>query len=168
MTATHSDREVYGGSEPAVAFEAWYRASWGRLVAAVALDAGDVAAAEDAVADAMAQAVARWDDGSIRSPDAWVYRVALRRARRNRWRRRRESLEVAPEGSTEVQADPDLWRAVAALPERQRRAVVLRYLLDLTQDAVAREMDIAPGTAAALLTQARTRLKEAKGLSSNE
>ena len=41
---------------------------------------------------------------------------------------------------------------------RARTAVALRYLGDLTEAEVARAMGIAPGTAAATLSKARTQL----------
>jgi RNA polymerase sigma factor (sigma-70 family) len=37
--------------------------------------------------------------------------------------------------------DPDLWRAVSALPPKQRSAVVLRYATDMSYPAIARAMD---------------------------
>jgi RNA polymerase sigma factor (sigma-70 family) len=37
--------------------------------------------------------------------------------------------------------DPDLWRAVSALPPKQRSAVVLRYATDMSYFAIAQAMD---------------------------
>ncbi|HEY1236882.1 MAG TPA: sigma-70 region 4 domain-containing protein, partial [Solirubrobacterales bacterium] len=37
--------------------------------------------------------------------------------------------------------DPNLWRAVSALPPKQRSAVVLRYATDMSYSAIARAMD---------------------------
>src|SRR3954447_5236802 len=37
--------------------------------------------------------------------------------------------------------DPDLWRAVSALPPKQRSAVVLRYATDMSYSAIAQTMD---------------------------
>jgi RNA polymerase sigma factor (sigma-70 family) len=37
--------------------------------------------------------------------------------------------------------DPDLWRAVSALPPKQRSAVVLRYATDMPYSAIAQAMD---------------------------
>ena len=37
--------------------------------------------------------------------------------------------------------DPGLWRAVSALPPKQRSAVVLRYATDMSYSAIARAMD---------------------------
>jgi RNA polymerase sigma factor (sigma-70 family) len=37
--------------------------------------------------------------------------------------------------------DPELWRAVSALPPKQRSAVVLRYATDMSYSAIAQTMD---------------------------
>jgi RNA polymerase sigma factor (sigma-70 family) len=37
--------------------------------------------------------------------------------------------------------DPELWRAVSALPPKQRSAVVLRYATDMSYRAIARALD---------------------------
>ena len=37
--------------------------------------------------------------------------------------------------------DPNLWRAVSALPPKQRSAVVLRYATDMSYTAIAQAMD---------------------------
>jgi RNA polymerase sigma factor (sigma-70 family) len=37
--------------------------------------------------------------------------------------------------------DPELWRAVSALPPKQRSAVVLRYATDMSYSAIARAME---------------------------
>ena len=52
----------------------------------------------------------------------------------------------------------ELWQAVGDLPRRQREAVVLRYIGDLTEAQTALAMGIAPGTAAATLSAARRSL----------
>jgi len=52
---------------------------------------------------------------------------------------------------------------VDELSERQRKAVVLRYVRDLTQADVAKRIDVAVGTASATLAQARDRLRSNLG-----
>jgi RNA polymerase sigma factor (sigma-70 family) len=37
--------------------------------------------------------------------------------------------------------DPELWRAVSALPPKQRSAVVLRYATDMSYSSIAQAMD---------------------------
>ena len=46
------------------------------------------------------------------------------------------------------------------LPERQRLAVVLRYVADLPEQTIGEVMDVTRSTAASTLTQARARLGE--------
>ena len=73
----------------AAAAEAAARHSYGRLLAWLAWQWRDVAAAEDALADAFAAALERWPcDGVPAAPDAWLLTAARRRlsmaARRQR------------------------------------------------------------------------------------
>jgi RNA polymerase sigma factor (sigma-70 family) len=53
---------------------------------------------------------------------------------------------------------PEVWDAVRSLPVRQREAIALRYLLDMSEAAVADAMGIAVGTASATLATARAAL----------
>lgn len=146
-------------------FETWYQENWSRLVTAVRLETKDIASAEDAVAEAVIQLMDRWNDGSISDPAAWAYRVATRRHRRLHRRLARDVRWTSnSQVHSDVLGDPVLWASVAELPRRQRTAVVLRYLFDLTQSGVAEEMGVAPGTVAALLSQARERLRSMEGV----
>ena len=56
------------------------RASYGRLLAIIAAQTGDIAAAEDALGDAFERALAAWPhDGVPTNPEAWLVTVARRR-----------------------------------------------------------------------------------------
>jgi RNA polymerase sigma factor (sigma-70 family) len=85
-------------------------------------------------------------------------RTSLRRARRR---------HVAEAGAAPVRAfvvpevDVDLWALVASLSERQRTAIVLRYVADLGEADIATAMGIRRGTVAATLHQARAHLRDA-------
>ena len=146
-------------------FEPWYRDAWPRLVRALAAQGVPVAEAEEAVAEACARALQRWSSvASMAAPDAWTYRVAqnvvARRARRASMERRLTgALRIATAPAPEV--THPLWRHVSVLPPREREVVVLRYVCDLTQQAIADWLDIAPGTVAATLAHARRHLVEA-------
>lgn len=59
--------------------EATARQSYGRLVAMLASRSGDIAAAEDALAEAFAQALAAWPERGVPDrPDAWLLTAAWR------------------------------------------------------------------------------------------
>jgi hypothetical protein len=56
------------------------RQSYGKLVACLAARTGDVAAAEDALCDAVAAALASWPTRGVpQAPDAWLLAAARRR-----------------------------------------------------------------------------------------
>ena len=58
------------------------RDSYGRLLALLAAPTRDIAAAEDALADALERALDRWpDDGIPANPEAWLLTVARNRMR---------------------------------------------------------------------------------------
>jgi DNA-directed RNA polymerase specialized sigma24 family protein len=56
-----------------------------------------------------------------------------------------------------------LAQALRALPARQRDAVVLRYLVDMSEDGVAQTLGVAPGTVKSHLHRAVTRLRTTLG-----
>ncbi|MDT5368367.1 MAG: hypothetical protein QOC62_2798, partial [Mycobacterium sp.] len=56
--------------------------SYGRLLAFLAAPTGDIASAEDAIADAIERALTRWpDDGVPDNPEGWILTVARNRLR---------------------------------------------------------------------------------------
>jgi RNA polymerase sigma factor (sigma-70 family) len=100
-------------------------------------------------------------------PVGWVYVVALN-TERSRWRReRRERPEDDETTAVTVTADPAgpvvatvvLRDALTRLTSRQRAAVVLRFLADLTVADIADVMGCAEGTVKATLHQALRKLR---------
>jgi RNA polymerase sigma-70 factor (ECF subfamily) len=147
-------------------FETWYASEHARLLASLVFIAGDLETAREAADEAFVRALVRWDQvKAMASPGGWTYRVALnvmnrrhRRAaieRRLLRRQREERVPEIPEPALE------LWGAVAGLPERQRVAVVLRYIGDLPESEIANAMGVARGTVASTLASARTALGQA-------
>ena len=144
-------------------FEHWYRNQHPRVLAACIVIARDVHLASDATDEAFARAYERWPKVSaMESPGGWVQTVALNVLRR---RMRRRRLTVLSD--RDVTVDPpgalssEVWDAVRSLPERQRVAIALRYILDLSQADVAAAMRVALGTASATLSAARRNLAAA-------
>jgi RNA polymerase sigma factor (sigma-70 family) len=111
----------------------------------------------------------RWDEVS-QHPDlpAWIYRVALNRARDHRRMLARASRlaermagEAAIAGGA-VQWEPEsgLLDALKTLPRRQRVATALFYVGDLSLQEVAHVMGISEGAVSSHLHRARGALKQ--------
>jgi RNA polymerase sigma-70 factor (ECF subfamily) len=145
-------------------FEAFYHATYGRLTAQLHAYLGDRAEAEDLVQDAFARTWQRWTRVSrYEDPTAFVRRVAWNLAA-NRWRRLAAAARALRRhgGDGHVrELDPDHVALVAALrklPERQRSAIVLHYLVDLPVAEVAAQMGAPRGTVVAWLHRGRRAL----------
>jgi RNA polymerase sigma-70 factor (ECF subfamily) len=148
------------------AFADWYASSYQGLVAALLVVVGNREDASDCASEAFARAYERWSRvGLMASRTGWTYRVALNIGKR---RLRRAALErrlfprllvradvPAPEGLS-----ADLAAALQKLTARQRAVLALRLVADLPQDEVAEILRIQPGTVAATLSQARSRLDQ--------
>jgi RNA polymerase sigma-70 factor (ECF subfamily) len=144
-------------------FESWYRCEHDRVVNSLYLISGSVDAAREATDEAFARAAARWSRvRRMTSPAGWTFRVALNLLRREMRRRTREADAFRRRRTDQVflieWADPDLWRAVTALPDRQRKVVVLRYVADLPEAEIAAALGVTRGTIASNLSHARAAL----------
>lgn len=149
-----------------VDFDIWYRQNGGDVVAAIHLFCGDHETAVDCAGEAAVRALERWDRVSqMASPTGWVVTVGMNLARRNARRlvseakllRRSPPPEASPFKAVEHSA---VWDAVRDLPKRQRQVVALKYVAGLTEATIAELLQIAPGTVAATLHQARNRLRD--------
>ena len=96
--------------------------------------------------------------------DRWLLRIASRKAidhHRSRGRRPIPSDELPERPVTSVEGpDEELWSAVAALPPRQRVAVVHRHVLDRPYAEIAELMDATEETVRANVYQGIKRLRE--------
>jgi RNA polymerase sigma-70 factor (ECF subfamily) len=143
-------------------FETWFRSEYPRVLGALVLALGSREAAEEVTAEAFARAYERWDRvRGLARPGGWVYTVALNEARR-KWRRRALEWRLLSKSRAESPVAPEtgveLWDLVRTLPPRQRTAVVLRYVGDLSEAEVAKAMGISTGAVAKTLHVARSRL----------
>src|SRR4051812_19592243 len=140
--------------EPGATYTAFFAVNHPRVVASLTLAFGDEQVARDAAADAFAAALLRWERvGAMASPAGWVHRVALHNVRRYHRRRGRERELLArfptSELVSEPESAPEVWTALARLPERQRTAAVLRWAADLTEAEIARIMGVRRSTVSA-------------------
>ena len=146
-------------------FDEFYAAHCADLTVQVYAYFGDLHEAQDVVQEAFCRALARWRTVSAYDdPVAWVRRVAWNLAV-SRWRRARTALNfVRRQRPAEAQMDgptPERVALVAALgtlPAPQRRAMVLRYLGDLTVAEIADREGVAEGTVKSWLHRSRTAL----------
>lgn len=126
---------------------------------------GDEGLAGDAVHEAFVRAVLHERRlRRVESLEGWVWRIVLNEAHRRRDREGRLiSFEPAalPEAPATNGDRPDerVRAVVAALPERQRLALFLRYYADLSYYDIARVLGVAPGTVAATLNAARSAVR---------
>jgi RNA polymerase sigma-70 factor (ECF subfamily) len=139
--------------------EAVYRRDFDRFLRIATSIVGDEDAAYDAVQEAFARALRHRRTFARRgSLEGWLWRTVVNTARTARPRSRPLPGSSANGGPpSEPRSLPLL---VAALPERQRLALFLRYYADLEYGAIADVMGVAPGTVAATLNAARTALRE--------
>lgn len=134
---------------------------------------GAGAEAEDIVAEAFCDLHRRW--GRLRDPDAAP--AYLRSAVCNLTRMRLRHLQVvrrhAPDAPPDVSSaesevvlrenQQEVVRALRALPNRQREALVLRYWLDLREADVAQAMGISAGSVKVHTSRGMAALTKALG-----
>jgi RNA polymerase sigma-70 factor, ECF subfamily len=142
---------------------------YSRVVTGLSLVCGDRGRAEDAVQDVLAASLDRGD--AVRDVPAFVTAAGLNRLRSGfrrlgAERRAYERLARRPTALAEPAlepADEALRAAVRALPRRQREAVVLHHLLDLSVEEVAVLTGVTAGTVKTSLSRGREALRRALG-----
>src|SRR5512135_3346116 len=93
----------------AAKIEATFREEHGRILAALISQLGDFSLAEDALQDALVEALERWEaDGIPRNPGAWLTTVARRRAIDRLRRAATEEHKTATVDSLEAQDEPEV------------------------------------------------------------
>lgn len=147
--------------------ERLYREHFRVFVRAMTAQLGDADSARDVVQEAFSTALRRLDtyrgEGAL---EAWVWRIVVNKA-----------LDAGRKRTTQPQAgliqrdepreqngnveERRVFRArLAALPERQRLAMFLRYYADLDYATIAGILEVSPGTVAATLHAARATLRD--------
>jgi RNA polymerase sigma-70 factor (sigma-E family) len=149
-------------------FAAFVDAAGPYLLHTAELLCGNLARAQDLVQTTFERTYRSWN--AARDSDPWAYaRRVLVNLRIDGWRRTRREVLAAPadlpmaaaaDHAAVVVARNTVVRALARLPVAQRRVVVLRHLLDLTEPEVARELGISVGTVKSHNARALSRLRE--------
>jgi RNA polymerase sigma-70 factor, ECF subfamily len=157
--------------------ESLARRSYGKLVAFLAARTGDVAGAEDAMAEAFATALAEWPERGVpNAPEAWLLTVARRRLVDD-VRRRRTRTEAV--GHLRLVADEleDAAATATAMPDERlglmfacahpaidpaiRAPLMLQTILGFDAATVGSAFLVAPSTMAQRLVRAKTKIRQA-------
>ena len=153
------------------------RDSYGRLLALLAASTSDLAAAEDALADAFEQALRTWPSAGVPgNPDAWLLTVARNRLR-DHWKSARVQRaspldagqdELVHVDDVDVGAIPDrrlelmLVCAHPAIERGVRTPLMLNTVLGCTAEQVGRAFSVPASTMATRLVRAKKRIKAAR------
>ncbi|MBI3347875.1 MAG: RNA polymerase subunit sigma-70 [Burkholderiales bacterium] len=151
------------------------RECYGRLVALLAWQWRDLAAAEDALSEAFAAALRTWPvQGVPDSPQAWLMAAAKRRLLHEARHARLTQdptvtvlFEAGEAPAAETQAVPDARLrlmfvcAHPALAENVRAPLMLQAVLGLEAQAIASAFLVSPAAMAQRLVRAKARIREA-------
>lgn len=147
--------------------EITYRLRYRRFLRVATAILGDEATAHDAVQEGFAQALRQQESFRATGPlEAWVWQIVVNAALAARRSRVARNAAVNASDATGVGGSnghaPDesgvrAW--VAALPERQRLVVYLRYYADLDYRSIAEALGVEIGTVSATLSSAHQALR---------
>jgi RNA polymerase sigma factor (sigma-70 family) len=157
----HSERDVLDQ------IESLYRERFADFVAVAASVVGERESAREAVQDAFASVVRSRRDFRGEGPlEAWVWRAVINAARKKKRRYARElharATAPAMNGTAPNREErSELATLVAALPERQRLVLFLRYYADLDYLRIAQILGVRTGTVSASLHAAHKTLRQA-------
>jgi RNA polymerase sigma-70 factor (sigma-E family) len=138
-----------------------------RLAHTAWLLTGDEHLAEELVQEALTRTFLAWRKVGHRDPYAYARRALVGRRAGDRLKRTREAPHAPPtlpdaatEGGESAVIDRDrLVRALATLTPRQRRIVVLRHLVGLSEQEVAHDLGVSLGTIKSTASRGLTQLR---------
>jgi len=121
--------------------------------------------AEDALQETYLAALRAYDRFDGRNPRAWLLTIARRKAiDAVRAEARRPGELAAPDevpGPARPEDNREVWVAVAALPPKQREAVVLRFAADLRYREIGIAMETSEAAARRNVHEAMAKLRNA-------
>lgn len=163
MIDLRHDREVDPGRSAGLDFDGFYAAHFQSLTIQLYAYTGDLPSAQDVVQEAFYRALVRWRRVSaMDDPLGWVRRVAWNLAT-SQWRRARTAALFLRKHRVEDVPAPGedrvaLAGALATLPDRHRRVVVLHYLADQSVRDIADQVGVPEGTVKVWLHRGRAAL----------
>ena len=153
------------------------RASYGRLLAWLSSRSGDVAAAEDALADAFRAALETWpEQGPPKSPEAWLL-TAARRKLIDAARRRKTRVDHTPNLALAAEEAEAAMRIEKPFPDERlklllicahpaidpsiRTPLMLQTVLGLDAERIASAFLVSPAAMSGRLVRAKRKIKAA-------
>jgi RNA polymerase sigma factor (sigma-70 family) len=158
-------------TDPAARLDATFRQEAGRLVGALTRRIGDFDVAEEAVQDALLEALRRWPvEGTPQRPAAWLHTTARRRAldRLRREAKGREKLARLASDPLLTQAEPDERLRLLflcchpALGADVQVTLTLRAVAGLTTREIASAFLTGEATVAQRIVRAKRKVVEAR------
>jgi predicted RNA polymerase sigma factor len=154
------------------------RASYGRLLAILAVSTGDIELAEDCLAEAFARALASWPESGVpANPEAWLLTVArngFRDVVKSAAQRTSVALDNAPAHAlaTVGELDPDAFPdrrfelmfvcAHPAIDPVVRTPLMLQTVLGFQADQIAAAFAMSTGTMSQRLVRAKRKIRDAR------
>jgi DNA-directed RNA polymerase specialized sigma24 family protein len=145
-------------------FDELYASERTNVIRTVTLIVGDAERAAELTQEAFVRLHVKWRKVSAYDrPGAWVRRVAIRLAVKDRAREQRRPSGLVgyrlQQGADPI-VDVDVQRALRDLPRQQRAAVVLHYYAGMSAAEIADAIGTSESTARVHLHRARLRLAE--------
>lgn len=153
------------GDDETLDFERFFDREKGRLFRALCLVTRNRFEAEELAQDAFLAVYERWDRvGGMENPTGYLYRCAMNTFRS--WRRRsalvtKRAMGLSPTDDeiARIEGEDVVVRALAALSERQRAAVVLIDLMGYSSEEAGRMLGIDASTVRSHVSRAHKDLK---------
>ena len=150
----------------AATFEEFFETAHRRLFTALCLVTGNRHEAEEIMQDAFLRVFERWDRvAAMDDPEGYLFRAAMN-VFRNRYRRTalvmRRALSVAPPPTDDlapVEARDEVVRLLRELAPRERAAILLTAILDLSAEEAGRMLGVKASTVRGLAARARAHMK---------
>jgi DNA-directed RNA polymerase specialized sigma24 family protein len=149
------------GATPAQ-IEVLYRERFGHFVRVAAAICHDTERGHDVVQNAFVSALRHRRSFRNDAPlEGWIWRIVINEAKRESRAPFAQDAPAGTNGNGHPDDDPLGIRPwIAALPERQREAVFLRYFADLDYRTIAEALDVEVGTISATLGAAHRSLRK--------
>ena len=149
-----------GGHETERELATIYRERYAPLMRVAYLLTGSNETAEDVVQDVFIRCSDRLS--TVDEPNSYLRKAVVNACRSEH---RRTSREPAPMPRPVAEPLPthlvELQAALAALNDRQRAAIVLRYFVDIPDTEIAATLDCTPSTVRSLIRRGIAQLREA-------